>query len=70
MPTPEFLDQQSVRRYAATLSDLTPRECDQRLDLLESFAARELRPPGTVTAEIFDEATRKYKNRNYYPTQA
>jgi hypothetical protein len=40
MPTPEFLDQQSVRRYAATLSDLTPRERDQRLDLLEAFAAR------------------------------
>jgi hypothetical protein len=70
MPTPEFLDQPSVRRYAATLSDLTPRERDQRLDLLEEFAARVRRQPDTMIAEIFDETTRKYKRRGYYTTQA
>ena len=70
MPTPEFLDQQSVRRYAATLSDLPPRERDERLDLLEAFAARVDRQPDTMIAEIFDETTRKYKRRGYYTTQA
>jgi len=70
MPTPEFLDQQSVRRYASTLSDLTPRERDQRLDLLEAFAARVDRQPDAMIADIFDETTRKYKRRRYYTTHA
>jgi hypothetical protein len=59
-----------VRRYAATLSDLTPLERDQRLDLLEAFAARVDRQPDIMIAEIFDETSRTYRKRTYYTTQA
>lgn len=69
MPSPDFAALRSVQRYAATLADLTPRERDERLDLLESFAAHVDRDPDTMIREIFDEETRKYRKRGFY-TQA
>lgn len=70
MPSPGFIAQRSVQRYAATLDDLTPRERDERLDLLESFAKFVDREPDTMIDEIFDEETRKYKKRGFYTDNA
>jgi hypothetical protein len=70
VPSPGFLDSASVRRYAETLADLTPRERDERLDLLESFAAYVGRDPDTMIREIFDERTRKYRKRGFYTEAA
>lgn len=66
MPSPDFLAHPSVQRYAETLADLTPRERDERLDLLESFAEYIERDADTMIAEIFDEETRKYRKRGFY----
>ncbi|MFC7504113.1 hypothetical protein ACOACQ_18545 [Nocardioides sp. CPCC 206347] len=66
MPSPEFAAHTSIQRYAATLDDLTARERDDRLNLLEAFAAHVDRDPDTMIAEIFDEETRKYKKRGFY----
>ena len=70
MPTPTFLIEQSVQRYVGTLSDLSPTERDERLDLIESFAHHVGQQPDLMVAEIFDEVTRKYRKRGFYTNQA
>ncbi|GAA3787488.1 hypothetical protein ACFS5L_05260 [Streptomyces phyllanthi] len=70
MPGPDFVAHRSVQRYAATLADLTPRERDERLDLLQSFAEYVDRDPDTMIEEIFDEETRKYRKRGFYTDEA
>ena len=70
MPGPEFTAYRSVQRYAATLTDLTARERDERLDLLQSFAEYVDRDPDTMIEEIFDEETRKYRRRGFYTEEA
>jgi hypothetical protein len=66
VPSPDFVAHRSIQRYAVTLADLTPRERDERLDLIESFAAYVERDPDTMIQEIFDEETRKYRKRGFY----
>jgi len=70
VPGPAFVAYRSIQRYAATLTDLAPRERDERLDLLESFAAYVDRDPDTMIREIFDEETRKYRRRGFYTNSA
>ena len=70
MPSPDFAAIPSIQRYAATLGDLTPRERDERLDLLEAFAAYVDREPDAMIAEVFDVETRKYKKRGFYTDNA
>jgi hypothetical protein len=70
MPSPDFVALPSIQRYVATLDDLTTSERDERLDLLEAFAAHVSRDPGAMIAEIFDEETRKYKKRGFYTDSA
>jgi hypothetical protein len=70
MASATFLSHSSVQRYAATLDDLTPREREERLDLLEAFARYVDREPDTMIAEIFDEETRKYRKRGFYTDSA
>jgi hypothetical protein len=65
-PSPAFLESAAVQRYAASLDDLTAKERDARLAVVEEFSAFVGRPPDQMAEEIFDRETRKYKKRGFY----
>lgn len=70
MPAPEFTISETVQRYAATLADMTPRERDERLDLLRAFSEYADDDPDDMIRTVFDEETRKYKKRGHYTALA
>ena len=69
-PSPEFTEQETVQRYAKTLADLSAKELDQRLALLEDFAKYVDREPDRMVQEIYNRETRKYRKRGFYSDNA
>jgi len=61
----------AMQRFDKHLDDdLTPDERELRLNLLEQFSKFVDRDPDTMVADIFDEATAKYRKRGFYTDQA
>ncbi|MCA1719192.1 MAG: hypothetical protein LC781_21000 [Actinobacteria bacterium] len=68
--TPEFLEYETVKRYADSLDDLTEKERGERLATLEAFAAYVDRTPDEMVEEIYNRETRKYRKRGFYSDNA
>lgn len=69
--TPEFLEYETVRRYADSLDeDLTDRERGERLATLEAFAEYVGDTPDEMVENIFNKETRKYRKRGFYSDNA
>ena len=69
--SPEFLEYETVQRYANTLGDdLTEKERGQRLAVLEEFSKYVGDTPDEMVEKIFNKETRKYRKRGHYSDNA
>jgi hypothetical protein len=62
----DFLDYETVGRYAGSLADLTGPERETRLRTLHAFAVFVERTPDQMVEEIYNKETRKYRKRGFY----
>ncbi len=69
-PTPEFVEYETVKRYADSLDDLTEEERGERLATLEAFADYVGHTPDEMVEKIFNKETRKYRKRGFYSDNA
>ncbi len=68
--SPEFLEYETVKRYADSLDDLTEKERGERLAALEAFAKYVGHTPDEMVEKIFNKETRKYRKRGFYSDNA
>ncbi|MFN8455754.1 MAG: hypothetical protein U0401_13990 [Anaerolineae bacterium] len=63
-----FSEYPTVQKYIQDLvsKELTAKEQQERLAILEEFCNFVERTPDEMVAEIFDVETHKYKKRNFY----
>lgn len=70
MPAPEFVNQDTVQRFAASLDGLSAGEVDERLELLEAFVEFVGDSPDEMIRTVFDEESHTYKRRGRYTNAA
>ena len=69
--SPEFLEYETVKRYADSLDDsLTEEERGERLATLEAFADYVGDTPDEMVEKIFNKETGKYRKRGHYSDNA
>ena len=69
--SPEFFQYETVKRYAGTLGDdLTEKERNQRIAVLEGFSKYVGDTPDEMVEKIFNKETGKYRKRGYYSDNA
>lgn len=70
-PAPEFLEYETVERYANSLSDdLSDEERNERLATIEAFSKYVGHTPDEMVEKIFNKETRKYRKRGFYSDNA
>lgn len=69
--SPEFLEFETVKRYADSLGDdLTEKERNQRIAVLEGYSKYVGDTPDEMVEKIFNKETRKYRKRGHYSDNA
>ncbi len=66
----DFLEYETVARFASEMDDMSPIDRAKRIDTLKAFAEYVDEDPDSMIATVFDEETRKYKRRGFFSDKA